>query len=194
MITVYEKMQLESAVEPAPDKLLKDALVFINMYRRFEQLPYPNAFDILCRLVSAGDARHTCDQWKSKKRQFGSFFLNLSNDTRIGFLKLWQIEDPSFDEYLDLKKNNYERYIFAQEPPVLEAMSNLLIFFLNHGIRVKPAGDSPLLLPAHTIPKSDAKCYGDSTNWGKYILGLPWSEQFDVVGAILTHNGKRSQS
>ena len=123
---------------------------------------------------------HLCSHWRSKKKAFVEFFLNLSSRNQIKILHYWGIVDPDDTEYLQI--DEYEKpelYLFGDSPKTRELLHNLLLFFLNHGLSERP--DHGLHLD--NIPKK--KTYGNSANWGDYVLNH--SNPGRILSIIIGH-------
>lgn len=94
-------------------------------------------------------------------------FLNLSHFRQIYLLHLWTIRDWQDEEYLGTALRNPFFRIAGRPPAKALQLHQLIKFFENHGINAQ-------LTPQITLtelPEED-KCFGNSANWGDYILSL----------------------
>jgi hypothetical protein len=105
------------------------------------------------------------NSWFGQKNDFGHFFLNLSHDTQADFMEGWGIEVIGKQEYKTALAENPAAILFAKPPLTVTWLHELIKYFYNNGI-----GDGNDLILSN-LPEDD-KCYGNSTNWGNYILSL----------------------
>ncbi|WP_130855636.1 hypothetical protein [Olivibacter jilunii] len=160
--------------------LILSAEKFIAEYRKVESAT-PRVGEELIKAVvkDKGTAAHLCRSWRGRKRDWGDFYLNLSRDVQYGFLKAWGLGRPEGEAYIKEMKANPIAMLWADAPTCIEWPHTLLKFFYNHGISVKPAVG--IVLPK--LP-SEKKCFGNSTNWGNYILSLSDEERKNVLRQI----------
>ncbi|MBE8969931.1 hypothetical protein IQ277_28030 [Nostocales cyanobacterium LEGE 12452] len=111
----------------------------------------------------AHKAEHLCDSWAGRNGDFGSFFLNLSHETQGFFIEYWGVPIPALAEYSRQKEENPISVLFGGEPGEVTWIHKLMQYFNNHGI-----GDYKHIL----LPSLPVERYGNSKNWGNYILGL----------------------
>ena len=162
------------SLKPIP---LEDIIRFIQLYRRLEQMPLEDGFAHLRAIspVLPGDddtdlkelRQHFRNQWYSKERHFGLFFLNLSHYRQIYLLQLWNIRDWQDEEYLGTAQVNTFFRVAGRPPDKALQLHQLLKFFENHGISQQLTSHITL----NDLPEPE-KRYGDSANWGDYILSL----------------------
>src|SRR4051812_16301487 len=88
---------------------------FLIAYRDFEKLAYGLAFDLIRKLFPDQQSlsRHLCDHWYSKRKNFGTFFLNLDDACKKRFLDHWEIRSHWSDMHF---------------------MHQIVLFFNNHAI------------------------------------------------------------
>jgi hypothetical protein len=161
-------------IQPIP---LDEIQHFIRSYRALEQMPLEDGFAHL-RAISPpilGDdqqeekqlRQHFRNQWYDKERHFGLFYLNLSHDRQIYLLHHWNILDWQDGEYLGTALHNPYFRVMARPPGKALQLHQLLKFFENHGINKQLTGGITL-----TELPPENKRYGNSANWGDYILSL----------------------
>lgn len=144
---------------------------FITAYREVEK----GAPKFLENIINYSEkhkptAQNLCSSWR-RKQDWGSFYLNLSHDFQYKILKFWGLGDPEGDKYAQQLEENAAKMLFATVPDSIMWPHELLKFFHNHGIELTPEpGISLSQLPA------DDCCYGNSANWGDYILSLQGAE------------------
>lgn len=155
-------------------------LTFIRFYRKLEKAPVESGLNLIAVFAQGNQKSHLQDKWAVQGKDFGRFFLNLSWRNKVKLLNVWGIEDPDDSTYLSLDERDPE-YIFGEPPATVKALKSLMVFFLNHGIEEKPSEGIEL----KKLP-DEKKRYGDSTNWGDYILSLELREDNDLL-KIISH-------
>lgn len=165
---------MNKSLPPIP---LEDILQFIRLYRTLEQMPLEDGFAHLSAIspVVLGEheipvkelRQHFRNQWYDKHRHFGLFFLNLPHYRQIYLLHLWDIRDWQDEEYIGTALRNPAFRILGQPPAKALQLHQLLKFFENNGINTQLTPQITL----NELPESD-KCFGNSANWGDYILSL----------------------
>lgn len=155
---------------------------FIKRYRAMEQGPFAGGQLLINQVATSWQRSHLHDQWKSKKKNFGDFFLNLDSELQIKFLQRFGINDNEDQAYLDLVENKPVAALWACTPIKHQLLRNLLLFFCNHGINHQ-------VTPAISLDKLPAKTkrFGNSKNWGDYILSLAPDKQAFLLGQISAH-------
>lgn len=158
---------------------LDDILQFIRSYRALEQMPLEDGFAHLRAITPAvlGEAetdleqlrQHFRNQWYTKERHFGLFYLNLSHFRQIYLLHLWNIQDWQDEEYLGTALRNPFFRVAGRPPAKALGLHQLVKYFENHGITYWPHSSTLL----DHLPQEDGKRYGNAANWGDYILSLP---------------------
>lgn len=156
---------------------LEDILHFIHSYRQLEQLPLQDGFAQLRAISPNGlgeDAielaelrQHFRNQWYDKQSHFGLFFLNLSHYRQVYLLNHWGIQDWQDSEYIGTALRNPFFRIAGRPPAKALQLHQLLKFFENHGICQQLTSTITLT----ELPAAD-KRFGNSANWGDYILSL----------------------
>ncbi|ADB42802.1 hypothetical protein [Spirosoma linguale] len=165
---------IKQPIKPIP---LDEILNFIRAYRTLEQMPLEDGFAHL-RAISPmllgekeGELKelrqHFRNQWYDKERHFGLFYLNLSHYRQIYLLNHWEIRDWQDNEYIGMTLRNPYFRIVGRPPAKALQLHQLLKFFENHGINPQLTGQITLT----ELPDSD-KRFGNSANWGDYILSL----------------------
>lgn len=167
-------MTIKKSIPAIP---LDDIVQFIRSYRVLEQMPLEDGFAHLRAItpVILGEdeaelkelRQHFRDQWYSKERRFGRFFLNLSHYRQVYLLHLWGIQDWQDEEYIGTALQNPFFRVAGRPPAKALQLHQLVKYFENHGITYWP-GSSTLL---DDLPE-DNKRFGNSANWGDYILSL----------------------
>lgn len=149
-------------------------LNFIRNYRKLESSTYEEAFRFIKQFSEAANLSHQydhlCSHWKGKQKDFGSFFMNLGTPSQIRILHSWGIKDLDDKAYL-AQESDPVRFLFAKRPETLNRILKVLVFFNNHGIEsFGPYANLPGL---HlTVLPQTKKRYGNSANWGSYVLSL----------------------
>lgn len=172
---------------------IENCLDFIKEYRKLEKMQIVPAKDIL-ENIFADEPIHKVDrvieQWKLKKKDFGSFYLNIDVPLRIKIYNSFGIEDSSDKEYLVKIKNDPRAILFEKQSVTYNRLHNLIVFFNNYGITDNPAEYLKLI----NTPKFSGRSFdpndptfGNTKNWGKYILSLQDLEQKRVISDILNN-------
>ena len=156
---------------------------FITAYRQVEKGTPKIGEDVINYLEKhKPTAQHLCSSWRGRKQDWGSFYLNLSHDFQYKILKFWGMGEPEGEEYAQQVQKNPAKMLFADVPDGIMWPHELLKFFNNHGIQEKPEiGITLTQLPA------DDRCFGNSANWGDYILSLPGTERERVLQLIAAY-------
>ncbi|OQP65546.1 hypothetical protein A3860_17940 [Niastella vici] len=168
------------------------AIRFIESYRQLEKGTKAEAHNVIINVVKDKyTAGHLCRSWNGRQQDFGDFYLNLSNSIRYLFLKFWGLSHPDGDRYVDLVRQNEIAMLWADVPHCIEWFTELLKFFNNHGI-IKQCETGVTLV---NLPP-DYKCYGNSCNWGNYLLSLQDEGRRTVLNQIAKcyeeHRSKQS--
>ncbi len=185
-----EKLEHNSIALHTQDDI-DNCIDFIREYRRFENMQSVPAKDLL-ENIFASEPLHKVDriveQWKLKKKDFGAFYLNIDLPFRIRIYNSFGIEDLADIDYLEQIKLDPRAALFADQSLTYNRLHNLIVFFNNYGITEKPTE----YLSLKDIPKFSGRSFdpkdptfGNSKNWGTYILSLQDEEQKRVVGSIL---------
>lgn len=124
---------------------------------------------------------HLCDHWRGKKKCFSSFYLNLGTESQIMLLHYFGIKSEEDAKYLKMTEQDERSALFLDAPPVARTLHNLLLFFHNHGMNEGKIREGIYL---KTVPKVQKKRYGNSANWGDFILSLPIDEQQELIDSI----------
>jgi len=143
------------------------AIEFITTYRRMEKQSYAEGFDTIGKCVKAHQRTHLCGSWQGRKRDFGSFFLNLSCASQGAFIEHWGIKIEGYREYCQSVSDHPGAAFFLDPPPMIHWLRELMKFFNNHSVTDECA---PGIRLNPQPPKRDQ--FGNSANWGKYILKL----------------------
>lgn len=153
-------------------------LKFIERYRALEKAPYQEGYNLIYRLgLNVSTYQHLCAHWKGKKKHFANFFLNLGHETQIKLIQQWGFVDQDDERFLSRKEENPISVLFTEPPATIKAFHKLLLFFNNHEINsFKPYTShySQQEIPGFnlTVQPPEKKRYGNSANWGDYILSL----------------------
>lgn len=163
-------------------------LRFIRNYRALENSTYAEGFNFFRKFIDASGQshlyEHLCSHWKGKRKDFGSFFMNLDTPNQIRILHLWGIHDPGDQAYLSLDADPIT-FLVAQPPATISKLVKILIFFNNHGIESFPPYASLPGLHLTVLPQAKRR-YGNTANWGHYILSLVSPEY--VLDQILRYS------
>jgi len=159
--------------------LVKDTVLFIHEYRSMESSPVSVGKKLITALFgNTHISEHLCDSWAGRKGDFGSFFLNLGHEKQGLFIEYWGIPVPALSEYSKRKNENPISVLFGGEPEVVTWIHKMMLYFNNHGI-----GDyRDIILPSLPVER-----YGNSKNWGNYILGLSPEGRDLVITQLHAH-------
>jgi hypothetical protein len=160
---------------------IANVLRLIEKYRRIENATLTSGFAFIKEISRPGLEKHLCGHWKGKNKSFGSFYLNLDHKLQFSILNFWAITHSLDEQYINRVEEDPRAMLFERPTGFLSVAQKLLLFFENHGINPDPAGDGSVDL--RVIPK--AKRFGNSANWGDYIISLPLSERVRVLSEIL---------
>ncbi|RIV17461.1 hypothetical protein DYU11_31915 [Fibrisoma montanum] len=165
---------IKQPIKPIP---VDEILHFIRAYRTLEQMPLEDGFAHLRAIspVVLGEdenamkdlRQHFRNQWYSKERHFGLFYLNLPHYRQINLLHFWGIRDWQDEEYVGTALRNPVFRLAGRPPAKALQLHQLLKFFENYGINAQPSNHIKL----DELPAED-KRFGNSANWGDYILSL----------------------
>ena len=163
------------------ETFMKDAILFIHEYRNMENADEQTNERLIKRVVSPEwKADHLVDSWSGRNNDFGSFFLNLSHNTQADFMEAWGIEVAGKKEYKTALEENPMAIIDAKPPTTVTWLHELVKYFYNNGI----GGRKDIILS--NLPDMD-KRYGNSTNWGNYILSLSSEGRELVLQQLYNH-------
>lgn len=164
---------------------IHSAVTFIKEYRIIEKADAAMGQELMEYVLPGHPQKdHLGDSWLIKKNDWGRFYLNLSHAMQYEFLKFWGLQSFEGDNYAADVKLNPMKMLFAPLPPVIYWPHQLLVFFNNHGISEMPAKGVKL----SNLPP-DEQCFGNSANWGDYILSLSTAEQERVLNEIAAYIG-----
>lgn len=158
---------------------------FISSYIEMEKSSLAKVKKFLKEILPARKFEHLYDSWagrydkENKVGQFGSFFTNIEHKTQALFILNWGIEIQSLDEYFVSLESSPIASITTTPPLTIERLHYLTVFFLNHGIDKVVNGYSLTDLPKER--------YGNSYNWGKYILSLNTIEQYRLLSHLANY-------
>lgn len=164
------------------------ALKFITAYREVEKGAPKLGTDIIKYLEkNESTAQHLCSSWLGRKQDWGDFYLNLGRPFQYSILRFWGMADPEGEEYCKQVKANPMAGMWMEAPDCIMWPHELLKFFYNHGIdEIPEPGITLSILPA------DGRRYGNSANWGDYVLSLPKPEQSQLLQQLY-NRAKRLQ-
>lgn len=166
-----------------------DDILFISSYLAMEKSSLPKAKKLLMSILPTRKFDHLYNSWvgrydtQKKIGQFGSFFSNIEHRTQALFLIEWGIEISDLEDYLQKLNSSPIASLTATPPVIIERLHYLLIFFLNHGIN-EIVNDYSLI----DLPKER---FGNSYNWGNYILSLNKLEQFRLLSHLSTYTSEQ---
>ena len=159
-----------------PNLATETVIHFIQCYRRLEQLPLEDGFaELRCLTESGKDVgdlslqQHFRNHWFSKDRAFGQFYLNLPHYRQIYLLHHWGIEGAEDTMYLFDSIRNPAFALMEKPPVIVWQLHELVKFFENHGINEQLTPNIRLAV----LPDEMDKRFGNTANWGDYILSLP---------------------
>lgn len=163
-------------LRPSTEELIH----FITEYRKIESSVFDYGYSIIRNVwfnyapKNLSEYNHMCDKWHHNRKDFGSFILgSLSHKQLMQLLRHWGITDPYDLDYAEACVQDHT-YQFLNPPPAKTQMFHkMMLFFNNHGINQNPIPEIKL----DTLPK-DKDRFGNSKNWGKYILGLQDPNKF----------------
>lgn len=159
--------------------LIKNTVLFIHEYRSMENAPVKVGKNLIRAVIEDRHrAEHLCDSWAGRNGDFGSFFLNLSHETQGLFMEYWGIPVSELAEYSRRKEENPISVLFGGEPEEVTWIHKLMLYFNNHGI-----GDYKDII----LPSLPTERYGNSRNWGAYILGLTPEGRDLVITQLHAH-------
>lgn len=151
-----------------------NALTFIKQYRAMEVSSLPAIKKMIRSIVEPSQFNHLFESLAGRKNDFGSFFLNLSYKTQANFLISFKIDVPGYHEFVSELNSSPAAYAYATPPMLVSQLHELLKFFNNNGIHENA-------VPGIKLYHLPADCYGNSTNWGKYILSLSMPDQLTIL-------------
>lgn len=158
---------------------LQMAVDFITQYRKFEKLPLKSVKAIIESVVpNAHDAKHLYDSWKGRKKNFGSFFLNLDYTTQGKFIEHFGIHIDQFEEFILSEEKDP---CTTHPPATLYWLYELVHYFYNNGIGNKAD------LKLWEVPEDKDKRFGNSSNWADYILSLNSDYQWLVMNQLFNY-------
>ena len=156
---------------------------FIKNYRQFEQLPL-NYCVLKIRLIFNNNddvAETLIKKWIQMDNNFVRFFLNLNTPNQKKMLNYWQI--PIAGKKIERKKENKNspyHNVCTLSSNRVEEINHLLFYFTNKAL---DKNISDVKVPH--LPKDLEKIMGNGSNWGDYIISLPYTEQVFVILIIL---------
>jgi hypothetical protein len=159
----------------------QDIINFIKAYRAMETGSLSDNLKLITSIVDSDKAKHLCESWSGRENDFGSFYLNLSHNTQAKFLLQWNIQLTGYDEYLTELESHSAAHVFATPPVEVSKIHHLLLFFNNYSVE-----DTTGI----KLPINAANRYGNSANWGKYILSLDREYQYSVLLQIMDYNAE----
>lgn len=167
-------------------------LLFISSYLTMEKSSLSKVKKNLKDILPPRKFEHFFNSWagrydeENKIGQFGSFFTNIEHKTQALFLINWGLEVPNFEEYLRILESSPIASLTTAPPLIIERLHYLLVFFLNYGIDKIVNGYSLVDLPIER--------YGNSYNWGNYILSLNKLEQFRLLSHLSNYCNEQIKS
>lgn len=165
-------------------------LQLIKEYRNMERSSYTvanNVIKVVCELCERQNlTNHLANSWRSKEENFADWYLNLDQEFMYYILASFNVlsyrdTDSEEAEYLTLLEADPVEATFLPLPGLLEHSRKLLLFFNNNAIEADA-------IPGITLPKIpmlSKNKYGNSANWGDYILSLPSSDQDTIIQNII---------
>ena len=162
------------------DELNVDQILhFIRSYRRLEQMHLEDGFAELACVAKSDQAgeekrlrQHFRNHWYSKERGFGRFYLNLPHYRQLYLLHQWDLVHYEDATYLWECERDGRFALMAEVPPLAKQFHQLILFFENHGINKQVTATIVL----DSLPIESDLQFGNSANWGDYILLLDHPE------------------
>jgi hypothetical protein len=183
-------------VTPQKKLTIADIIHFISSYRKFEKAPLKEGYTLIKKLFPEHLHDHICSHWRNKERCFSSFFLNLSHRNMLLFLHEWGIKSEEDNKYIKERDTDPMNTVFLKPPSVVNTLRLIVLFFNNHGIAdiyERDENDKSIIaIKLSRLPRSD-KRFGNSKNWGDYILSLPAPEQADLLKKIIAYQLKHER-
>lgn len=160
---------------------INEAILFLQAYRNFENSDIETNETFIKRIISPEwIAEHLCDSLGGEGHNFGGFFLNLDHTIQGDFISSWGINVDGLQKYKEEQQNDPEASLFEPAPVTIMWLHGLVKYFYNNGIVDK----NDLVFP--NLPPFD-KRYGNSSNWGNYILSLSSEDREFVLQQLYTH-------
>lgn len=150
-------------------------LTFIRAYRKMEGLTPKESSLILKKILEPNQVKHLTDSWISRSNDFGSFYLNLSHYNQSKFLTEWNIDIPGLSNFYNDLDKHPAAYIYTEPPSEILTLHYLQLYFNNHSIESINEID---------VPGQSSLRFGNSTNWGNYILSLNHHDQCKILDHI----------
>lgn len=142
---------------------------FIDVYHHYEEGPEKMFWPVIDKIADNKDqASHLKDQWHSKSKGFGQFFLNLSWRKKIKLLSIFDLADSADLSFLVKKYNHPHDEIFDKPEGFSMVASELLMYFENHGINPWPQ----LGITEEILPEMKQR-FGNSYNWAEFYFKNP---------------------
>ena len=141
-----------------PPLYFADLFNFLRCYRDMEKAKIEEGFQqiVLACKDNPHVTSHLCDHWRWKKKDFGSFFLNLDPGNQKLFCKAFNVDHPLGQPLLN----------------------RLILFFNNHYIDANA-------VPGLTGLPREKKRFGSAANWADYLLSRPVTERTRITKWIL---------
>lgn len=152
-------------------------LRLIIKYRDLENAPLSRAYLLIREVAPKDIAAHVRDKWHHHQKDFASFYLNLDYGLQLRFLNFWGVADLADFDFVRRKRENPRETLFEEPSGFLSTAKRVLLYFNNAGI-----GDSNDKVRHYYLPENR---YGNSANWGKYLLSLNMAEQVRIIMEIL---------
>lgn len=153
------------------------ALTFIKAYRAMEEGSLSANKKLIKSVVDAREFKHLFNSWAGRENDFSSFFLNLSYRTQANFLQRFGIDVPGYQDYVCELESSPAAYAYATPPLLVSQLHELLKFFYNNGIHENA-------VPGIKLYYLPIECFGNSKNWGNYILSLSMPDQLAILKQI----------
>jgi len=173
-------MKTDSATKVANGLILLDEVV--PRYLALSELSLEDGYEVFNQAFSPtarrpGSAQllnHLKDQWYSKERDFGMFYLNLDFQHQRMLLEYWDIcvgTDPySDDEQRFLAILNGDDFLDVHCFET-EMLHRFLLMAVNNSLNLVHSLEQGEILQQH-FERSQLDTYGNSYNWGKFYLSL----------------------
>ena len=169
------------------ESYINSAVLFIHEYRNMENSDIETNNRFIKRVICPDwVADHLCDSWAGRNNDFGDFYLNLDHTIQGDFIEAWGIQVEGLKEYKDKQAADPMFSLFAPAPKTVTWLHGLIKYFYNNGI----GGRKDLILS--NLPAQD-KRYGNSTNWGSYILSLSSEGRELVLRQLYSHITSKSK-
>lgn len=158
-------------------KTVNNALRLITKFRALEAAPLEKGYSLIKEVGPKHLVSHLRDKWHHNRGDFGSFYLNLDYKIQYAFLNFWGMATSEDSDYIKRIEANPVATLFEKPTGFLKVARQVLLYFNNTGI-----GDSNDKVTHYNLPEDR---FGNSANWGKYLLEQNMYDQVRIIMEIL---------